>query len=84
MKYLLDTQAWIWSVLDDPRLSRRARAALRTVSGDEHVGLAAISLKEASTSCPCGSSVSRARAGSDHRDDSRITADVRKGDVAGD
>ncbi len=48
MRYLLDTQAWIWSVLDDPRLSRRSRAALRTVSGDEHVGLAAISLKEAS------------------------------------
>lgn len=48
MKYLLDTQAWIWSVLDDPRLSHRARATLRTVSGHEHVGLAAISLKEAS------------------------------------
>ncbi len=47
MKYLLDTQAWLWSVLDHPRLSRRARTALRTVSAEERVGLAAISLKEA-------------------------------------
>lgn len=48
MKYLLDTHTWIWSVLDDPRLSRRARAALGAVAGHDHVGLAAISLKEAS------------------------------------
>ena len=48
MKYLLDTHAWLWSVLDHPRLSRRARAALAAMSGDERVGLAAISLKEAS------------------------------------
>ncbi|MGH9324354.1 MAG: type II toxin-antitoxin system VapC family toxin [Vicinamibacteria bacterium] len=47
MKYLLDTQAWLWSVLDHPRLSRRARAALIGASPDERVGLAAISLKEA-------------------------------------
>ena len=47
MKYLLDTQAWLWSVLDHPRLSRRARAALSAVSAQERVGLAAISLKEA-------------------------------------
>ena len=47
MKYLLDTQAWLWSVLDHPRLSRRARAALSATSVDERVGLAAISLKEA-------------------------------------
>ena len=47
MRYLLDTQAWIWSVLDDPRLSRRARAALEAVSSPERVGVAAISLKEA-------------------------------------
>ena len=47
MKYLLDTQAWIWSVLDHPRLSRRARAALDAVSAHERIGLAAISLKEA-------------------------------------
>jgi PIN domain nuclease of toxin-antitoxin system len=45
VKYLLDTQAWIWSVLDHPRLSRRARAALSATR--EPVGLAAISLKEA-------------------------------------
>ena len=47
MKYLLDTHAWIWSVLDHPRLSRRARTALSAASEDERVGLAAISLKEA-------------------------------------
>ena len=47
MKYLLDTQAWLWSVLDHPRLSRRARAALGAVSAGDHLGLAAISLKEA-------------------------------------
>ena len=47
MKYLLDTQAWIWSVLDHPRLSRRARTALRTIAAQERVGIAAISLKEA-------------------------------------
>ncbi|HSC26606.1 MAG TPA: type II toxin-antitoxin system VapC family toxin [Vicinamibacterales bacterium] len=47
MKYLLDTQAWVWSVLDHPRLSRRVRAALQAVSADERVGIAAISLKEA-------------------------------------
>ena len=47
MKYLLDTHAWLWSVLDHPRLSRRARAALSAVSSQERVGLAAISLKEA-------------------------------------
>lgn len=48
MTYLLDTQAWLWAVLDDPRLSRRARAALATPSATTPVGLAAISLKEAS------------------------------------
>ena len=47
MRFLLDTQAWVWSVLDHPRLSRRARDALGTLAADERVGLAAISLKEA-------------------------------------
>ena len=47
MKYVLDTQAWLWSVLDHPRLSRRARAALGAVPAQERVGIAAISLKEA-------------------------------------
>jgi PIN domain nuclease of toxin-antitoxin system len=47
VKYLLDTQAWLWSVLGHPRLSRRARAALGRISAEERVGLAAISLKEA-------------------------------------
>ena len=46
MRYLLDTQAWIWSVLDHPRLSRRARAALNGVSPEDPAGIAAISLKE--------------------------------------
>lgn len=44
---MLDTQAWVWAVLDHPRLSRRARAALASASAEERVGLAAISLKEA-------------------------------------
>jgi PIN domain nuclease of toxin-antitoxin system len=48
VKYLLDTHVWLWSVLDEPRLSRRARAALTAVPEEEHVGIAAISLKEAS------------------------------------
>lgn len=48
MKYLLDTQAWLWSVLDHPRLSRRARTALNAVPPQDRVGIAAISLKEAS------------------------------------
>jgi PIN domain nuclease of toxin-antitoxin system len=47
VKYLLDTQAWVWSVLDHPRLSRRARSALQAAPSHERVGLAAISLKEA-------------------------------------
>jgi PIN domain nuclease of toxin-antitoxin system len=47
VKYLLDTQAWVWSVLDHPRLSRRARVALTALPADDRVGLAAISLKEA-------------------------------------
>jgi PIN domain nuclease of toxin-antitoxin system len=47
VKYVLDTQAWIWSVLDHPRLSRRARTALRSTPAQERIGIAAISLKEA-------------------------------------
>jgi len=47
VKYVLDTQAWLWSVLDHPRLSRRARAALGAVPAQERIGIAAISLKEA-------------------------------------
>ncbi len=47
MTYVLDTQAWLWSVLDHPRLSRRARTALSAVAVQERIGLAAISLKEA-------------------------------------
>jgi PIN domain nuclease of toxin-antitoxin system len=47
LRFLLDTHAWIWSVLDHPRLSRRARAALMALPAHERVGVAAISLKEA-------------------------------------
>ena len=47
MKYLLDTQAWLWSVLDHPRLSRRVRIALSALAPQDRIGLAAISLKEA-------------------------------------
>ena len=47
MRYLLDTHTWIWTVLDSPRLSPRARQALSQLGQDEKVGLAAISLKEA-------------------------------------
>lgn len=47
MKYILDTQAWVWSVLDHPRLSRRARTTLRGVAAHERIAIAAISLKEA-------------------------------------
>jgi len=47
VKYVLDTQAWIWSVLDHPRLSRRARAALGAVPRQDRIGIAAVSLKEA-------------------------------------
>lgn len=45
MKYVLDTQAWIWSILNHPRLSRRARAVVG--SAHERLGLSAVSLKEA-------------------------------------
>ena len=48
MKYLLDTHVWIWTLLDHPRLSRRARGIVTTASASEPLGLAAISLKEAS------------------------------------
>jgi PIN domain nuclease of toxin-antitoxin system len=47
VKYLLDTHAWLWSALEDARLSERARAALTAIPREDFVGLAAISLKEA-------------------------------------
>ena len=46
VRYLLDTHAWLWAVLGHTRLSMAARRALAGVK-NEHVGLAAISLKEA-------------------------------------
>ena len=48
MRYLLDTHAWLWAVLGDKRLGRQARAALRGLGTAGRIGLAAISLKEAS------------------------------------
>jgi len=63
VKYLLDTHAWLWSVLDDPRLSRRARAALNGVSSADRAGIAAISLKEASWHLAHGRIVVDARFG---------------------
>ena len=71
MKYLLDTQAWLWSVLNHPRLSRRVRAALGAVPGQERVGLAAISLKEAAWHLAHGRAVRL-------RPDIGDTFDVRK------
>jgi len=47
LKYVLDTHAWIWAVLNDRRLGPRARRVLNSIS-HEKIGLAAISLKEAS------------------------------------
>jgi PIN domain nuclease of toxin-antitoxin system len=47
VRFLLDTHAWIWAILDDRRLGRRARAALESLPAAERIGIAAISLKEA-------------------------------------
>jgi PIN domain nuclease of toxin-antitoxin system len=44
----MDTHAWIWAVLGDAKLGRRARAVLTSVPAGDRVGLASISLKEAS------------------------------------
>lgn len=46
LRFLLDTHAWVWAVLGDPRLGRKARKLLGGLE-EERVGLAAISLKEA-------------------------------------
>ena len=61
MTYLLDTQAWLWSVLDHPRLSHRARAALSATP--DRVGVAAISLKEAAWHLARGRVVVHERSG---------------------
>jgi PIN domain nuclease of toxin-antitoxin system len=47
VRYLLDTHAWLWAVLEDAKLGARARRALSRLATGERVGLAAISLKEA-------------------------------------
>jgi PIN domain nuclease of toxin-antitoxin system len=47
VKYLLDTHVWLWAVLGDHRLSRRARGIVSSLGRSRAVGLAAISLKEA-------------------------------------
>jgi len=43
----LDTHAWLWGVLGDPKLGARARRALASSAKGTAIGLAAISLKEA-------------------------------------
>lgn len=48
MRFLLDTHAWIWAVLEHPRLGRRAHQLLHNLATSERIGLSAISLKEAS------------------------------------
>jgi PIN domain nuclease of toxin-antitoxin system len=48
LKVLLDTHVWMWAVLGHRRLSRAARAALGASAARDKVGLASISLKEAS------------------------------------
>jgi PIN domain nuclease of toxin-antitoxin system len=47
VKYLLDTHAWLWGVLGDVRLGRKARRAVASTTERTKIGLAAISLKEA-------------------------------------
>jgi PIN domain nuclease of toxin-antitoxin system len=47
VKYLLDTHVWLWAVLGDRRLSRRARSIVSSLGRSRAVGLASISLKEA-------------------------------------
>lgn len=48
MKYLMDTHTWLWALLGHARLGAAAKRVLAKVGDDEPVGLAAISLKEAS------------------------------------
>src|SRR5206468_2998858 len=48
VKYLLDTHTWLWALLGHARLGAAAKRVLAKVGDDEPVGLAAISLKEAS------------------------------------
>jgi PIN domain nuclease of toxin-antitoxin system len=47
LKYLLDTHTCIWTLLDHPRLGRRARTIVSGSRTPKPLGLAAISLKEA-------------------------------------
>ena len=47
MRYLLDTHAWVWAVLGDRRLGRKARRAVAAIGESDRIALAAISLKEA-------------------------------------
>lgn len=43
---LLDTHVLVWSVLDSPRLSRRAAAAIRRARSDGGVAIAGVTLWE--------------------------------------
>jgi PIN domain nuclease of toxin-antitoxin system len=47
VKFLLDTHVWLWGVLDDARLGKRARKVIAGATAQSRIGLAAISLKEA-------------------------------------
>ncbi len=47
LRYLLDTHVWIWSLLGDRRLGRRAKKVIAGLRSTERIGLASISLEEA-------------------------------------
>jgi len=47
VKYLLDTHAWLWGVLGEAKLGKRARKIMAGAGAEMKIGLAAISLKEA-------------------------------------
>lgn len=46
MPTLLDTHAWIWWVTEDPRLSKRARAAIAAALAEQDLWLSLISVWE--------------------------------------
>lgn len=43
---LMDTHVWVWAAVDDPRLSRRARAAVDEAARDGRLRVAPISVWE--------------------------------------
>jgi PIN domain nuclease of toxin-antitoxin system len=46
MPILLDTHAWVWWVTSDPRLSKKAKAAIAASAGDEQLWISLISVWE--------------------------------------